>query len=138
MALPKAPEARQFWQAAQQRLRDAEVLRENGRTTGAVYLAGYVVEGVLKALLLESCPKRKRQDMLDSFRTAKAHDFTWLRGRSFRAGGLILPQPVVRLFGVVDFWTTKIRYQATALSERKAESFLGATREIFEWAEGRF
>ncbi len=52
MALPRAAEARRYYRAAKQRYEDAQMLLEAGRTTGAVYLAGYAVECILKALLL--------------------------------------------------------------------------------------
>jgi hypothetical protein len=44
MALPKPVEARRYYRAAVQRFDDAQLLLEQSRTTGAVYLAGYTVE----------------------------------------------------------------------------------------------
>ena len=47
MALPKTIEARLFYQAAIQRFDDAQfLLDKGGRTTAAVYLAGYSEESV--------------------------------------------------------------------------------------------
>jgi len=40
-----------FQELAQIRLRDAEVLLENGRFDGAYYIAGYSVECALKACI---------------------------------------------------------------------------------------
>jgi len=49
MGLPRAPEAQRYDRAAQHCLEDAQLLLTWGRTTGAVYLAGYTVECVLKS-----------------------------------------------------------------------------------------
>jgi hypothetical protein len=45
MALPNVAMARRFYRAAKQRYDDAEFLLAGNRTTAAVYLAGYRVEG---------------------------------------------------------------------------------------------
>ena len=87
MSLPQAPEARPYYQSAKQRFEDAEFLMEAARTTGAVYLAGYGVECMLKALILTMVSENQRADVLGSFRAAKAHDFEWLKARYFAAGG---------------------------------------------------
>jgi len=42
---------------AKQRFDDALLLLEMGRTTAAVYLAGYSVECMLKALILSAVPQ---------------------------------------------------------------------------------
>jgi len=138
MALPKAPEARRFWQAAKQRLRDAEILLEQVRTTGAVYLAGYAVECVLKALLLNATSKHRRKELEKSFRTAKAHNYDWLIDRYRRAGGPSFPLNISRHLSFTNTWTTSLRYQAASLSNKTAVPFLEATRQILGWVEGRF
>ena len=48
MALPSASEARPYYRAAKQRFEDARFLLEADRTTGAIYLAGYCVECMLR------------------------------------------------------------------------------------------
>ena len=76
MALPHAKEARPFYQAAKQRLEDARYLLDAKRSTGAIYLAGYGVECMLKALILATLPAKKRAAMLDSFRARKPMNTT--------------------------------------------------------------
>lgn len=44
MGLPQTTEARLYYRAAKQRFADAQLLLAAGRTTGAIYLAGYTVE----------------------------------------------------------------------------------------------
>jgi HEPN domain-containing protein len=98
MSLPHAAEARLFHQAAKQRLEDARFLLNVERTTGAVYLAGYAVECMLKALVLNQCPPARRKQLNQSFRGSKAHDFNWLKRRYFESGGPIFPNAVTRAF----------------------------------------
>ena len=64
MALPEAREARPYYQTAKQRFEDARFLLEAERTTGAVYLAGYCVKCMLKALVLSRTPAGRRGEML--------------------------------------------------------------------------
>jgi len=137
MALPRALEARPFYQSAWQRLEDARYLLDVKRTTGAIYLAGYAVECMLKALVLAATPPGRRRAVVDSFRGAKAHDFEWLRALYLRAGGAPLTPAVVRAFGVVNRWSTVLRYQARAAKWAEAQLFFGAVHQITDWADAR-
>jgi hypothetical protein len=137
MALPRAPDARSYYQAAKQRFEDACFLLEADRTTGAIYLAGYCVEGMLKALILSVIPARKAPDVLRSFRGPKAHDYDWLKKRYFGFGGPPLPTAVAKAFTFVNTWAVTIRYEAGAARFRDAERFLDSTKEIMDWADGR-
>ena len=115
MALPRAPEARPFYQSAKQRFEDAEFLLDAERTTGAIYLAGYSVECMLKSLILSSAPGRKRMALLASFRGSKAHDYEWLKKqytKKFKTGTFSLPSAVSKNFSMVDTWTVELRYKA--------------------------
>ncbi|MFI5460404.1 MAG: HEPN domain-containing protein [Isosphaerales bacterium] len=62
-----------------QRLEDAEILFRNERTTGAIYLAGYAVECVLKAVLLAISPHSEHQRIVKSIHGKIAYDIEWLR-----------------------------------------------------------
>jgi hypothetical protein len=84
MSVPKSNEARRFFRAAGARYSEAFFLLENsGFTTAAVYLAGYAVECMLKALVLSHEPRRKHayagrsQDLDDELGVRE--------GRSYRA-----------------------------------------------------
>lgn len=137
MPTPTDPDARLFYRVALDRFDDAGVLLADGRTTGAVYLAGYSVECVLKALVLATVPAAHRPDVLDEFRGAKAHNFDWLRGLYAAYGGARTPPAVVRSFYVVDPWGTRLRYRPGALPADQARRFLAAARVIMTWADGR-
>jgi hypothetical protein len=137
MALPHAHEARPFYQSAKQRFEDARFLLEAERTTAAIYLAGYSVECMLKALILSITPDRDRASTLSSFRGAKAHDYDWLKARYFERGGPDFPSPVSKSFALVNTWTTDLRYKAGTSKRGEAEAFFRAAQEIIVWADGR-
>jgi hypothetical protein len=138
MALPNFSEARTFYQAAFQRFEDAQFLLQEGRTTGAVYLAGYGVECMLKALILSRVARRvDRAEVLASFRGAKAHDFDWLKMQYLENGGSAYPGEVARHFLRVNSWTTDLRYKPGIMKNREAAAFLDAAAALLAWADGR-
>jgi HEPN domain-containing protein len=137
MALPHAKEARPYYQAAKQRLGDAQFLLDAGRSTGAIYLAGYSVECMLKALILATLPAKKRAEMLDSFRGAKAHDYDWLKARYSESGGQQIPKDISKRFLLANTWTVELRYKAGTAKHRDARDFLSAAEEILAWADER-
>ncbi len=79
MALPSSIDARLFYRSAFQRYEDAQILFREGRTTGAVYLAGYGVECILKALILSVTAPGNRAAVLADFRGNQGHNYEWLR-----------------------------------------------------------
>lgn len=64
MPEPRDKDARRFYRAARERWDDAEFLADADRTTGAVYMAGYCVECVLKALIVAQAPRKSRAAVL--------------------------------------------------------------------------
>ncbi len=109
MGLPAAREAHLFYRSAKQRFLDAQFLEEAGRTTGAVYLAGYGVECMLKALLVDAAPHGRRAEIAASFRGGKAHDFEWLKAQYRTIGGAAFPQDIREHFVLVSTWSTEFR-----------------------------
>lgn len=110
---------------------------EGSRTTAAVYLAGYAVECMLKALILASVSKATLPTILASFRGAKAHDFGWLKQQYLKGGAPAFPLPVARNFAQANTWTTELRYNPGTVKCREAVEFLKAAETILEWADGR-
>lgn len=139
MGVPKSKEARLFYRAAEQRWEDAEFLfsEDVRRTTASVYLAGYCVECMLKALILSQVPKGEREEMLELFRGRKAHDYEWLRDVYYSKGGARFPPDVVQAFSTVSVWGTEMRYQPGTIPEDDAEEFLKAVQIIWDWADER-
>jgi HEPN domain-containing protein len=139
VGVPRDKEAKRFYRAAEQRLEDATFLFSESvrRTTAAVYLAGYCVECLLKALILSQVAKAERGEVLQLFRGSKAHDYDWLRELYYVKGGARFPPAVVQAFSTVSVWGTEMRYQPGTIPDDDAEEFLAAVETIWDWADGR-
>lgn len=137
MPPPADPDARRFYQAAVQRLADARALLKVDRPTGAVYLGGYSVECVLKALILTHTSRGRRAGVVATFRGTAAHDFGWLRTRYLRAGGAEFDPVTLRALGRVGFWKPNLRYEPGVLRVAAAADFLAAVESIWAAADRR-
>ena len=104
MAMPSSAQARRFYRAAKPRFDDALLLLEMERTTAAIYLAGYSVECMLKALILSAVPQAQEAELLGMFRGARAHDYEWLLHLYVEKGGARMPPSVVPHFARVNAW----------------------------------
>src|SRR5438552_14504281 len=137
MAVPSSRDARLFYRCAAERYEDAEILLRAERTTGAVYMAGYGIECILKALILSVIPPGNIAATLQSFRGNRAHDYDWLRDLYRSTGGTSFPRDVNQNFTLVNYWSTDLRYVPRTLREVEAEAFLKAAEAIIHWARGR-
>src|SRR5436309_2919768 len=137
MALPRPPEARLYYRAARQRFEDAQLLLGAGRTTGAVYMAGYTVECVMKALVLAGVAVSLRRQIHGEFRGNRGHSIAWLGDLFRRHTGGSIPRDVTRHLARVDAWTTDLRYETGVLGRREANEFMRAVTAISAWADGR-
>lgn len=128
---------RKLLKAGKQRFLSAEILFRNDRFLDAMYLAGYAPECALKALLLTNVPVGQRKSFVaDRFRSAKAHDFEYLKAL-LKDRGINIPVPVAEELVQIGTWSTDLRYETGLGSIREAESFLRAAKTVVEWAEGR-
>lgn len=137
MAMPNSFEARLYYRCAFQRYEEAQVLLRADYTTGAVYLAGYGIECILKALVLMSVPASARPDTLRSFRGGRAHEYEWLRDEYLTNGGARFPREITQHFTLVNDWSTDLRYTPRAVRAEEAEGFLAAAAAIIRWADRR-
>ncbi len=137
MAVPTSKEARLFHRCAYQRLEEAQILLQEGCTTGAVYLAGCAVECILKSLVLSSVPPKQRSAVLQSFRGSHAHDYEWLMTHYYQNRGAKLPPEIRRSFALVNEWSTEMRYSPEVFEDGEAESFLRGAGTILQWADKR-
>ena len=137
VALPSSEPARRLYRAAKQRFDDALLLLEMGRTTAAVYLAGYSVECMLKALILAAVPQAQAEEVLGLFRGARAHDYEWLLHLYAEKGGAQIPPSVVPHFARVNSWSTDMRYVPGTIALREAHAFVDAATTILTWVDGR-
>src|SRR5687767_13061195 len=111
MGLPRSKDARLFYRCAFLRYDEARVLFKAGYPTGAVYLGGYGVECMLKALILASENEWARHETLKSFKGGRAHDFEWLRSEYINRGGARFPRETAQQMVLVNGWTTALRYK---------------------------
>jgi hypothetical protein len=135
--MPSSAQARRFYRAAKQRFDDALLLLEMERTTAAVYLAGYSVECMLKALILSAVSRGQEMETLGMFRGARAHDYEWLLHLYTEKGGARIPPHVVPPFTRVNSWSTDMRYTPGTIVAREAHAFVDAAAAIITWADGR-
>lgn len=108
---------------------------ENGFYIGAVYLAGYAVECMLKALILNASPKRQHASLEAGFRGKRAHDFEELRLQCKRLGSIAFPPTVSQSLAFVGTWETDLRYRPGLGSLQDAQRFLEVTKSIVSWAD---
>ena len=140
MGRPQSYNALRFYLTALQRFEDAEVLLRSkpSRTTGAVYLAGYSVECILKALVLSVTP-RGQMDRTEGAitRGAEGHDLEALRQRYTAHVQVTFSGGLFRDFLRWNSWGPRIRYQSGIMNESDAEAFLDSARRILQWADTR-
>lgn len=136
MGVPTGRDARRFYRAAAERYGDAEVLHRVGHSTGAVYLAGYAIECIMKALLLSVAPAGDLAGIMQSFRGNQGHNYEWLRGRYRHYGGHV-PPAVGLEFATAGTWSTNLRYEPAGVDATSTGDFLAAADAILQWARGR-
>jgi HEPN domain-containing protein len=140
VGVPRDKDAKRFYRAAGQRLEDAAFLLDAARTTAAVYLAGYCVECMLKALILVQAGKENKEEALDSFRGSGAHNYDRLIAMYERYGGrrpTKKDKVLAEAFVIVASWDTDLRYDPVILAEEEATDFVSAVGQISAWADGR-
>lgn len=137
MARRMSPEVVRYYRAALMHYKDARVLLRERRSNGAMYLAGYVVECALKALLVSTVAEPDQIGLSNSFRGRQWHDFDHLR-KALRGKQVLMPDSVNRQFARINSWSTDIRYDPRRVKRRDAEAVLTAAEEILNWAKGRF
>jgi hypothetical protein len=137
---------------AERRFADAQCLvdsRKNDRANGAIYVAGFVIECLLKALLLERHPNlgtkvdpsRLSESDSDVFSLVyRRHDLddmldflpeleTKLAGKKTKSG-----YDLWREFcSVCEEWTVYARYSPKVAKLSEAEQFLETVKEVKKW-----
>ena len=139
MAVPKSKHARLFYRCADKRRVEAGILSKADQPTGAVYLAGYVVEMMLKALLLENTPAKRQESLLEELKRI-GHNLTRLLEFYHQRGGSKPPPTVTRAFTLVgdaDQWSSDLRYDPKDVDPGDEETFIEAVDQIYRWVDGR-
>ena len=137
MSTPTSPIPRRFYRVAYQRLEEAEVLYDAGYSVGSVYLAGYAVECMLKALILNSITQKDQETIETEFRGQRAHQYEWLRHRYAQTNAPLLPAPISESLTFVSTWETSLRYQPGLGDPKDATRFIKEVKKILDWADNR-
>jgi hypothetical protein len=143
--------ARQLRTVAERRLGDAQYLRDsnsNARANGVFYLGGFVLECLLKAMLIEAYPsllsiqdvsKLSRTDRIVWGLIFRSHELdvmiSYLPGLTRKlatryADGRDLLGDLRRICGQ---WTIYARYSSQTETMDNAAAFLRTIREIKQW-----
>ncbi len=141
MAFPPASSS-DFRRFAVERLEDAECLLRGGRTTGAIYIAGYVIECALKALILQHTPPSAERATIEGFKGNKAHDLDYLRVECLNRKVPIWPRDVHKTFVLVNReWSVMNvkkgmrRYDPGRADPQDADDLVEAARAFWTWAK---
>jgi hypothetical protein len=133
MAAPKDIDARRYYLVALQRLEDGKLLFKLSRWNAAIYLSGYAVECILKALILTSTPRNRRDERVASFRGRNAHNIEWL-SRQLVGCGVKVPAAHSGQLVYLSSWSTDLRYEAGPGNPQDAGRFLASASAVLKWA----
>ena len=136
MAIPRSKDARLYYRCADRRRVEASILIKAAQPTGAVYLAGYVVECMLKAINIETQPESLQGSRIEELRRI-GHDLTRLLELYRRESGSAPPNEIARAFTLVRDWSVEIRYDPKEVKSAEASRFLKAVDEVSQWVDGR-
>ena len=118
--------------AAKERLKTAVFLYRHKYTLEATYLAGYVVECSLKALILDAAEDPKSLVRDNRFRRHSVEDLNPLlidRGRR------IPPELLAKLRQ--SRWSIDLRYETGQKDIVRTQQFLETAEEVYNWVEGQ-
>lgn len=130
--------------AAKHRRDDAQALFDAGRWRGAMYLAGYSVECLLKVKLMQRFGTRTLRELEDELQrrgvTAAGRSvFTHGLEHLLRmAGGwerMRQSRETWAAFAVVNSWLPAWRYTADLSNSDVATAFLAAVDRVVQWVE---
>ena len=129
------PTARRFLQAAEQRFTASEALLRAGFFLESMYLAGYVAECAIKALIVARTPPKGRAAKVKrEFRGRRGHDFESLKA-VFDKTRSSIPVSVAHSFRHISTWSTDLRYTVSRKKESEARAYLEAAAVILEWSK---
>ena len=130
--------------AGKHRMDDARALLNAVRWRGAMYLAGYAVECLLKAKLMRMFDCRhlreleeelQRRGVLSVQGTIFTHQLELLLRLTNGLERMRQSQEHWRLFNMVNRWVPAWRYSADQSNRDDAEDFLAAVGKVSQWIE---
>jgi len=104
----------------------------------AMYLGGYAVECILKALLLSQTRQKRHAALEREFIASLGHDLEKIKARLEQLRKPVsLPLAMLRSFrGVRRRWSSEMRYYPTKKGTDEAREFVDAVTSLFEWVCG--
>lgn len=129
------PDARRFAIVAEHRYEDAEILLNHGRTNAAIYLAGYAVECMMKAVAISNVAgKQARAEAARELKEKFGHNLDALRKR-LSDYGYHMPPNVLDAFRRVNTWDTSQRYDPKRVPMEDAVVLLGSVQILMVWMD---
>ena len=128
--------------ASRQRLADAQALFNASRWRGAMYMAGYAVECLLKTRLIHiyDCKNLReledllrQRSMLPENRTVFTHQLEDLLRLTPGYNRLIRNREMLPLFNKVNQWTPNWRYTSKSTHRREATEFMISIESFMQW-----
>ncbi len=128
--------------ASRQRLADAKALLNADRWRGAMYMAGYAVECLLKTKLMHiyECKNlRELEDILQqrsilpANRTIFTHQLEDLLRLTPGYNRLMRNREMLPLFNKVNQWTPNWRYTSKSINRREATEFMTSIESFMQW-----
>ena len=128
--------------ASRQRLADAKVLLNASQWRGAMYMAGYAVECLLKTRLMHiyDCKNlRELEDLLrqrsilPANRTVFTHQLEDLLRLTPGYNRLMRNREMLPLFNKVNQWTPNWRYISKPTNRREATEFMTSIENFMRW-----
>jgi HEPN domain-containing protein len=101
-----------------------------------VYLSGYVVECVLKALLLSRTPRKKHPAELKRLKEELGHNLEQLKNELSQKGVELPREQKENLKRVRPNWSSEMRYDVRRWKREDAERVVAAAEAIFDWVNG--
>jgi len=123
---PQEPK-RVLLEASKERLQDAKALFKVKRYGGAVYLAGYVIECLLKAVICEYLRVKQLPNQYT------VHNLESLLAACGLKDTLRASPMLAKYFDVILEWTVTMRYRGSIVRADDARKFMEAVTEVRLW-----
>ena len=127
---------------SRQRLADAKILLNASRWRGAMYMAGYAVECLLKTKLMQiyDCNNLgeledllRQRSILPAHRTVFTHQLEDLLRLTPGYSRLMRNPEMLSLFNKVNQWTPNWRYISKLTNRREATEFITSIERFIRW-----
>lgn len=126
--------SRDFQRAAEQRLTTAEYLLDGDYTLDALYLAGYSVECILKALIMRLTPESNQEEAFQRLKSgAKMHNPENLK-EELQNLNCTIPNDLIRGFRRFE-WSTNLRYESGRRPRSEVRGYMKVAEKTIAWVK---